>query len=56
MGSCKVCEPLPTCGCLDLFVDGMLFPDPLPWVEFQTMVLVNELLTLVKDGNFASES
>lgn len=56
MGSCEVCEPLPTCGCLVLFVDGMLLPDPLPWVEFQTMVLVNELLALVDGGNFAPRS
>lgn len=53
MGSCKVCEPLPKCGCLVLFVNAMLLPDPLPWVEFQTLVLINELLSLVNDGNFA---
>jgi len=54
MDSCVECtEPSP-CACLALFIDCFIVPDPRPWVEFQTTVLVNELQEISRNISASS--
>jgi len=32
-----------------LFIDCLISPDPRPWVEFQTMSLINELQEIARN-------
>lgn len=48
MDSCVECKEPSPCACLVLFIDCLISPNPRPWAEFQTMVLVNELLEIAR--------